>query len=85
MSYIDATHRPFAIFFASRAFAPNPGAWLPRFPSGACGWTILAAWDGLWSGWMGVPLGESLGVDIVEDMADSELGGGSDDDDRRLR
>lgn len=34
---------------------------------------------------MGVPLGESLGVDIVEDMADSELGGGSDDDDRRLR
>lgn len=58
------THRLFPILFPSNAFAPMPGAWLAMLPNGAWGITTLAASDGLCSGWMGVALGESLGVDV---------------------
>jgi hypothetical protein len=32
----------------------------------------LAAWAGLWRGWMGVPTGESLGVDVADIMDGDE-------------
>ncbi len=62
------TYCDFAIFFASSALAPIPGALFPTFPSGALGTTTVAAWLGLWRGWTGVALGESLGVLMVAMM-----------------
>ena len=67
------TYCVFANFFARRAFAPMPGAWLywpfVAFPSGAWGTTTCAAWEGLCSGWMGVPMGESVGVEVADMLA----------------
>lgn len=47
-----------------------PGAWLywpfVAFPSGAWGTTTCAACDGLCRGWMGVPMGDSVGVAVAD-------------------
>lgn len=63
-----STHELFAIFLASRARAPIPGAWdaipLGILPTGACGTTTFAACEGLWSGCTGS--GEPLGVESVD-------------------
>lgn len=65
------TYTFFAIFLASSAFAPRPGAEFAVpfvvLPSGAWGTETCAACDGLCRGWTG--RGEPVGVETV-DMID---------------
>ena len=60
----QTTYVLFAIFFASNAFAPMPTGTLEPMPSGACGTTTFAAWDGLCSGC--TEMGEPFGVEVVD-------------------